>query len=163
MTERLLRKIAAAIWTADGAILRLLDEPARPDTNLTDQQAKCWRQARAVLAALEARMTDPWHTCPVGSCQRHQACMYARCRAIGPTPPAVEEPAAVSAPPVGGAFGITTFSVLTNRDPRDVLIAEMLAVLEAHVEANNVISSLGYERAMKLTRAAIAKVRGTGI
>ena len=53
MSEKLLRKIAEAIWTSDGAILRLLDEPARPNTGLADQQSRCWREARAVMEALE--------------------------------------------------------------------------------------------------------------
>lgn len=53
MSEALLRKIAEAIWTADGGVLRLLDEIARPNSNLNDQQRKCWKQAKAVLAALE--------------------------------------------------------------------------------------------------------------
>jgi hypothetical protein len=46
------RKIAEAIWAADGGLLRLLDEITRPNTMLNEQQNKCWKQARAVLAKL---------------------------------------------------------------------------------------------------------------
>jgi hypothetical protein len=52
MMSRLERKIAEAIWTADGTLLRLLDEVARPHTVLSDQQGLCWVQARAVVGAL---------------------------------------------------------------------------------------------------------------
>jgi hypothetical protein len=51
--EPLLRKVAEALWTADGGVLRLLDEITRPGTELERQQSACWRRARAVLAALE--------------------------------------------------------------------------------------------------------------
>lgn len=46
------RKIADAIWKANGAPLRLLDEITRPGTILDEQQRKCWKQAKAVAAAL---------------------------------------------------------------------------------------------------------------
>lgn len=53
MSERLLRKIAEAIWTADGDKLLLLDEIATPNSLLNKQQRSCWQQAKAVLATLE--------------------------------------------------------------------------------------------------------------
>ena len=50
--EKLERKIAEAIWVSNGGILRLLDEAARTGSNLNDQQRLCWKQAKAVVAAL---------------------------------------------------------------------------------------------------------------
>jgi hypothetical protein len=52
MDETILRRIAEAIWSTNGSPARLLDEIARPDSDLNRQQSKCWKQARAVYAAL---------------------------------------------------------------------------------------------------------------
>lgn len=50
--EALTRKVALAIWSAHATPMRLLDEITRPGTNLDKQQSLCWKQARAVVAAL---------------------------------------------------------------------------------------------------------------
>lgn len=50
--DKLLRKIAVAIWTSHGAIPRLLDEPARLGSTLQEEQSRCWTEAHAVMKAL---------------------------------------------------------------------------------------------------------------
>lgn len=50
--EDLLRKIAEAIWSTKNTPMRLLDELARADSNLSEQQRKCWKEANAVYAVL---------------------------------------------------------------------------------------------------------------
>lgn len=50
--EALLRKIAEALWAANGGIPRLLNEIARPGSNLNQQQSLCWKQATAVYSTL---------------------------------------------------------------------------------------------------------------
>lgn len=52
MCEKLERKVAQAIWNATGTPPRLLDEITAPNTDLNRQQRLCWKQARAVVAAL---------------------------------------------------------------------------------------------------------------
>lgn len=52
MDEKLLRKIAVAIWKGTNGIERLLDEPARYGSSLAEQQFRCWQQARSVYDAL---------------------------------------------------------------------------------------------------------------
>lgn len=46
------RKAAEAIWRANDGLPRLLDEICRPGSKLAEQQSRCWKQARAVVAAL---------------------------------------------------------------------------------------------------------------
>ena len=52
MDEKLLHKIAQAIWNGGGSVPRLLTEISKPDSELNRQQSKCWNQARAVYIAL---------------------------------------------------------------------------------------------------------------
>jgi len=52
LDERLLRKIAEAIWSTKGSPMRLLDEICTPNSNLNQQQRQCWKEANAVYAAL---------------------------------------------------------------------------------------------------------------
>jgi hypothetical protein len=52
--EQIVRRIAETIWAARGAIPRLLDErQSRKNSHLRQQQEQCWKEARAVYAALE--------------------------------------------------------------------------------------------------------------
>jgi len=45
-------KAAEAIWAVSKTPLRLLDEISRPNSALSESQATCWKQARAVIAAI---------------------------------------------------------------------------------------------------------------
>lgn len=47
-----IKTAAEAIWTPHGSPFRLLHEISRPGSNLDEQQSRCWKQARAVVAAL---------------------------------------------------------------------------------------------------------------
>lgn len=50
--EKLLRKIAEAIWSTHDTPMRLLDEICRAGSNLNEEQRKCWEAANAVYIAL---------------------------------------------------------------------------------------------------------------
>jgi len=45
---------AQAIWKVNGGLPRLLREICRPGSELDKQQTLCWKQAEAVVAALES-------------------------------------------------------------------------------------------------------------